>query len=706
VSTPARTREAGPRRGPRERAGAGPGGRESRFRPGDSRGDGEPAGPGADLLRLQRAHGNRYVQGVISRARAADAGSPSAVSQSRPAAADATGVIAASLQRAIDGSRRGGRALDRRTAAELGGALGRDVSQVRVHDDDRADRLSRSLDAAAFTIGRDIFFRARHYNPGTTAGRRLLAHELAHVAQQEGGPRTAPRYRLAPAGDPGERAADRAAADVGVQGRAQPATVHPQAPLIQRKAFIGRGDPLSARVAQFGDSPPRTARGPRPARNAPRGPDQDLKRKPGRVRIRTGEESRRGRPQGDDLPRVRARPKPVMIPPEDGRLGLGDRNLAMVLKDNRSRYFRSTDELYRFAAGETDDIGYVDREKVWVRLPGQFLVLGESHNRTTVMDLVDATGITGYIYEGSDARPSPYLYPGKKGADTPDPEPHQLEEWLPKFIVGLIGVQQALKREIKLADLDRPNWKEEIRTERKTVKRYDPEKKKQKHQAELAKWSSEWEEKYQSREARGDWVKDESGGNFTGQHRSTGELSSPAPNKPYDRSQAEVKAALRALRAIRGAGRSKEDLIAKFYAANRPVIDKTIAQLEAGLPIRLTRMFLKTATHKFDLGVLIQLLSDAAAQERTELNVASVKSHQSYKSDKFTGHEALAEELRDSYMWHRIIEAKAKGCRLAGLGDAHRKRLQEVLEASDPEILVLPSEIFYRDQYYLHPDRD
>jgi len=215
-------------------------------------GRGQPAGVGSALLKLQRDHGNRYVQGVISRAPLEDAGPPSSSSHPRSAVADAAGAVDASLQRAIEGSRRGGRTLGQPTAAALGGALGREVSQVRVHDDAQADCLSRSLHAAAFTIGRDIFFRARHYHPGTTPGRRLLAHELAHVAQQQAGLRTARRDRLAPADDPGERAADRAADDMVLGGRAQPMTLPPQAPLIQRKAFIGP-DPLLAKPAEFGD---------------------------------------------------------------------------------------------------------------------------------------------------------------------------------------------------------------------------------------------------------------------------------------------------------------------------------------------------------------------------------------------------------------------------------------------------------------------
>jgi hypothetical protein len=654
VSTQVRIRESHPLPGPREREGAGPAGLAGRSRTEDS--PGPPDGPGVTLLRLQRARGNRYVQGVISRARAADTESPSAAGRrSQPAAADATDVVDAALLRTIEASRWGGRALDRGTAAELGGALGRDVSRVRVHDDDQADRLSRSLDAAAFTIGRDIFFRARHYRPGTTAGRRLLAHELAHVAQQEAGPRSAHRYRLVPAGDPGERAADRAAEDI-VRGRAQAAAVHPQAPLIQRKAFIGPDAPTSRAVA-FGDSQPTMAGGLLPAseeRDEPPGLDQDLKKRPGRVRKRPKGKSRRARPRGDDLPLVGSRPQPVMIRPEDGERGLGDRNLGLVVKDNRSRYFRSIDELYLFAAGKTDDIGYVDREKVWARLPDEFLVLGEQHDRTTVMDLVEATGVRNYIYEAGDTRPSPYLYPRKKAAAMD----HQLEESLPKFVVGLIGVQRTLAPKIRRLDLQDPGWKKEIRDERLDAERTDPEAEKRKYQAELAQWSSGWEAKHQSWDQRGEWKVGPTG-NMVGQHKSTGGLSSPAPSTPYDRGKIEVKATLRVLRAIRDMGRGKKDPIARFYAENSSVIDKTIRQLEDGLPVELTRMFLKMAAGKFDLQVLVDRLSDAAAQERTSLNVASVASHPSYKPGAFTGQEAQAEELRDSYMWHRIIEAKA-----------------------------------------------
>lgn len=62
--------------------------------------------------------------------------------------------------------------------------FGADFGTVRVHADAEADRSARSVDALAFTVGRDIVFRAGRYDPDTEPGRRLLAHELTHVVQQ------------------------------------------------------------------------------------------------------------------------------------------------------------------------------------------------------------------------------------------------------------------------------------------------------------------------------------------------------------------------------------------------------------------------------------------------------------------------------------------------------------------------------------------
>jgi len=55
-----------------------------------------------------------------------------------------------------------------------------------MHTDPAAAQLSGMLEARAFTVGEHIAFGHGEYRPGTTEGALLLAHELAHVAQQEG----------------------------------------------------------------------------------------------------------------------------------------------------------------------------------------------------------------------------------------------------------------------------------------------------------------------------------------------------------------------------------------------------------------------------------------------------------------------------------------------------------------------------------------
>jgi hypothetical protein len=64
------------------------------------------------------------------------------------------------------------------------GSRGLDLSAVRVHTDRRAGDSARALGAAAYTVGNDVVFAPGAYAPGTAHGDRVLAHELAHVAQR------------------------------------------------------------------------------------------------------------------------------------------------------------------------------------------------------------------------------------------------------------------------------------------------------------------------------------------------------------------------------------------------------------------------------------------------------------------------------------------------------------------------------------------
>ncbi|MCA9563900.1 MAG: DUF4157 domain-containing protein, partial [Myxococcales bacterium] len=80
----------------------------------------------------------------------------------------------------------GGQQLGGTEKVQMEAAFGADFSDVRIHHDGSADHLARSVNAAAFTTGKDIFFRSGQYSPGASASSRLLAHELAHVVQQDG----------------------------------------------------------------------------------------------------------------------------------------------------------------------------------------------------------------------------------------------------------------------------------------------------------------------------------------------------------------------------------------------------------------------------------------------------------------------------------------------------------------------------------------
>jgi hypothetical protein len=84
-------------------------------------------------------------------------------------------------------ARRGaGDALPDSVRAFMEPRFGADFGGVRVHTDSEAAELNRSLSAQAFTHGQDIYMPATRYEPGTDAGKRLLAHELTHVVQQTG----------------------------------------------------------------------------------------------------------------------------------------------------------------------------------------------------------------------------------------------------------------------------------------------------------------------------------------------------------------------------------------------------------------------------------------------------------------------------------------------------------------------------------------
>ncbi|HEV8354083.1 MAG TPA: DUF4157 domain-containing protein [bacterium] len=109
-----------------------------------------------------------------------------AVSKAPPARAPALG--------------RSGQPLDAKTRAGMEARFGHDFSHVRIHADAAAAASARAVSARAYAVGGDIVFAEGAYAPDTAAGGILLAHELAHVAQQASG-RAAPSIQRKPVDD-------------------------------------------------------------------------------------------------------------------------------------------------------------------------------------------------------------------------------------------------------------------------------------------------------------------------------------------------------------------------------------------------------------------------------------------------------------------------------------------------------------------------
>lgn len=100
--------------------------------------------------------------------------------------AEGSGAVKADARAAVTGAlAAAGRPLTAGDQAFFAPRLGVDLAGVRIHDGPEADRAARSVGARAFALGRDLVFARGAYRPAEAEGRHLLAHELAHVAQQD-----------------------------------------------------------------------------------------------------------------------------------------------------------------------------------------------------------------------------------------------------------------------------------------------------------------------------------------------------------------------------------------------------------------------------------------------------------------------------------------------------------------------------------------
>lgn len=113
--------------------------------------------------------------------READSVADSVIGMGTPA--QSSSVAAAPLR--VQGS--GGAPLSPEIRAYFEPRFGYDFGHVRIHTDASSASAAGSLGARAYTQGGNITFGAHEYAPGTTRGKRLIAHELAHVVQQSTG---------------------------------------------------------------------------------------------------------------------------------------------------------------------------------------------------------------------------------------------------------------------------------------------------------------------------------------------------------------------------------------------------------------------------------------------------------------------------------------------------------------------------------------
>ncbi|MGB7923297.1 MAG: DUF4157 domain-containing protein [Pyrinomonadaceae bacterium] len=125
-----------------------------------------------------------------------------------------------------------GHSLDASTRSFMESRFDHDFSHVRVHTDERAGESARDVSALAYTVGHDVVFRSGQYAPTTGEGRRLIAHELAHVVQQDSSATVGGRIDYAADSSADEHNAD-TVAEAALAGR-------PIGPVMKAQSVVQR----------------------------------------------------------------------------------------------------------------------------------------------------------------------------------------------------------------------------------------------------------------------------------------------------------------------------------------------------------------------------------------------------------------------------------------------------------------------------------
>jgi len=138
---------------------------------------------------LHRAVSATAVPSVAATSSATPASSMARSSPSSSASAAAPGI-----SHQISQSLSGGAPLPDTVRGFMEPRFNASFGHVRIHTGEQAAQMSDGVSARAFTVGNHIYFGAGQYQPSSSQGKELIAHELTHVVQQGGGA-TAPKIQ-------------------------------------------------------------------------------------------------------------------------------------------------------------------------------------------------------------------------------------------------------------------------------------------------------------------------------------------------------------------------------------------------------------------------------------------------------------------------------------------------------------------------------
>jgi hypothetical protein len=142
-----------------------------------------PSLPGAGPLKLgtREATQERRAERIAARAMTSDGRATAPMPADEPREADAEREMPQGAADAVRAGLRGGRALTTAERDYFEPRLGADLGHVRLHDGSAADASATALQARAFAVGTHVVLARGAYAFGRDSGKRLLAHELAHV---------------------------------------------------------------------------------------------------------------------------------------------------------------------------------------------------------------------------------------------------------------------------------------------------------------------------------------------------------------------------------------------------------------------------------------------------------------------------------------------------------------------------------------------